>query len=965
MFNAMYLLLGIFVIAFPVMGQTTVTGYLQNFNDGNIDYWSVDAEQQITFQVSADDNALRINYTRTALSYQWDNFHFYPPFLTDLNANSLIAFRIKSTVKTVLAVKPVFDDTSSLWLTKTINGDSVWRTVTFSVSASTNKKLTRIYCYLDGGTTTPISGVVHIDDFQLGDSVSALDLSRLLSAISATQTLIASTVEGPNEGQFPNASKSVLQGVLTQATAVATGGTKQQSIVDNAERDLYDACVNYEKQVYAVKLPLVDSLSTKETRYLYMNLTILAPNSLLFGMHDATGYGVGWSGDDDRSDVKSVCGDYPALFSEDVSQVELGADLDRTRYRLTNAYNGGSVISLVWHQYDPLNRGFYATDVNNERIVSTIIPGGAHHQDYTDKLKKIASFIKTLRGSKGESIPIIFRPYHEHYGNWFWWGPAFATTSEFVTLWQFTASYLHDSLNVHNLIWAISPPLDLVGSGNQYFDIFPGNSFVDIFGSDFYFNSTVSAMDAQNFSRYMRTLVGHALVRSKIAALTEVGQQNLPTVDWFTDVVLAPIKNDTVNTNISYGAVWRNADASQYYAPYPGSKNVPDFLQFYDDPYTLFQKDLPPMYHYPAPDSLPPAIVSKHDSTYVSTLIAVTITVVTNERAYLRYALADMAYNAMDRQFQIGEGGYTHQTAISAHQGDQGTIYVRAKDISGNSMQSSQMIKYVVDTLETPIPWSDSRYPLFAWSRGKTPIGSSGSDSTISQQVRTAYFKRRLALSTVPTALGILVKSYGGAAVYVNSREVGRVNLPINVALAYDIDPTSSGSFNKWFTLDSVALKSLLIGDNALAVEVHAMPQNSVQSFNVQIIDQSNALLLPLGSEWSYFDKGYKPTDVKLRDLLGIAGNRGAVPRSMDLHPNYPNPFNPRTTISYDLAKPTHVKLEVFDILGRRVAVLVDEFQYSGLHTTIFDASPFASGMYVLRMRVEGFQKSHKMLLLK
>jgi len=152
-----------------------------------------------------------------------------------------------------------------------------------------------------------------------------------------------------------------------------------------------------------------------------------------------------------------VCGDYPAIYSEDLNKITQGFQIDRVRYRLSSAYNRGGVITMCWHQYDPDGRSFYANEINNEKIVSQILPGGSRHSDYKEKLHRIAFFLKSFRGEKGESIPVIFRPYHEHTGNWFWWGPSHCTTEEFNQLWQFTVHYLHDSLNVHNLLWAISP----------------------------------------------------------------------------------------------------------------------------------------------------------------------------------------------------------------------------------------------------------------------------------------------------------------------------------------------------------------------------------------------------------------------------------------------------------------------------------------------------------------------------
>ncbi len=120
----------------------------------------------------------------------------------------------------------------------------------------------------------------------------------------------------------------------------------------------------------------VDRYASRETRNLLRNLHRLSSHALLFGMQDTTGYGVGWTGDNERSDVRDVCGDYPALFGEDLRRVELGEDVEGVRERIRWAYLRGAVVTLSWHMHDPLNRGYEAKSVGGERIVASILPGG-------------------------------------------------------------------------------------------------------------------------------------------------------------------------------------------------------------------------------------------------------------------------------------------------------------------------------------------------------------------------------------------------------------------------------------------------------------------------------------------------------------------------------------------------------------------------------------------------------------
>ncbi|MCZ7602049.1 MAG: S8 family peptidase [Melioribacteraceae bacterium] len=80
---------------------------------------------------------------------------------------------------------------------------------------------------------------------------------------------------------------------------------------------------------------------------------------------------------------------------------------------------------------------------------------------------------------------------------------------------------------------------------------------------------------------------------------------------------------------------------------------------------------------------------------------------------------------------------------------------------------------------------------------------------------------------------------------------------------------------------------------------------------------------------------------------------------------NYPNPYNPTTTINYELAEDTKVVLKIYDILGREVAELVNEKKSAGIHKVNFNASHLPSGIYLYRMETEHYSDSKKMLLLK
>lgn len=89
------------------------------------------------------------------------------------------------------------------------------------------------------------------------------------------------------------------------------------------------------------------------------------------------------------------------------------------------------------------------------------------------------------------------------------------------------------------------------------------------------------------------------------------------------------------------------------------------------------------------------------------------------------------------------------------------------------------------------------------------------------------------------------------------------------------------------------------------------------------------------------------------------------LPWNFELHPNYPNPFNASTTLSFNIEQEGFVSLRVFDLRGAIVAELVDSVLPARSHTVTFDAEDLASGLYLCRLESGGKSASHKMVLLR
>ena len=175
-------------------------------------------------------------------------------------------------------------------------------------------------------------------------------------------------------------------------------------------------------------------------------------------------------------------------------------------------------------------------------------------------------------------------------GSWFWWGGRNCTPGELKELWHFTVAYLRDEKGLHNLLFAFNT--DRFASKEAYLERYPGDEWVDITGFDIYQRGGNAAF-LEEFKKTLTLLEEIAGERHKIPALTEFGYNGLPDSAWWTSV-LSPALQDH---HLAYIMAWRNAGRkqqgqSEFYVPYKGQSSAGDFIKFYKDKKTLFQKDI-------------------------------------------------------------------------------------------------------------------------------------------------------------------------------------------------------------------------------------------------------------------------------------------------------------------------------------------------------------------------------------
>lgn len=312
----------------------------------------------------------------------------------------------------------------------------------------------------------------------------------------------------------------------------------------------------------------------------------------MFGHHDDPIYGIGWDGDENRSDIKSVCGDYPAIMSFDIGRMEIlgnktldNVTLDRIRKEVIAQYERGGMSSFSWHVDNPIT-GKDSWDVSDSSVVKSILPGGTNHDKFIGWLDKVSDFLNSIQTSKGIKIPILFRPWHEHTGSWFWWGKDLCSKEDYKSLWRMTYNHMQKK-GTTQLLYVYSPGTEPKDS-TEYLERYPGDDIVDMIGVDAYQIKKDEYINSLN--RALTIMYQVSKAHKKVMAVTETGYETIPDSLWWTQTLMPIIEKYP----ISYVLVWRNAREKEnhYYAPYPGHPSANDFVNFYKDQRTLFARDM-------------------------------------------------------------------------------------------------------------------------------------------------------------------------------------------------------------------------------------------------------------------------------------------------------------------------------------------------------------------------------------
>ena len=224
--------------------------------------------------------------------------------------------------------------------------------------------------------------------------------------------------------------------------------------------------------------------------------------------------------------------------------------------------------------------------------------------------------MNSIRTADGTKIPVLFRPWHEHTGSWFWWGQKLCSTEEYKALWSITYNRMKEK-GADQLLWAYSPgtePNDttqylerypgdsIVEKGadqllwayspgtepndtTQYLERYPGDSIVDLIGVDAYQYDAEGYKESLDRSLRIMTEIGKA--HDKAIAVTETGFETIPDSTWWTQTLMPVIRKYPISYQLRTGMAQRPRTREPFLRPLSGTsvgERLRDVLQRPENP---------------------------------------------------------------------------------------------------------------------------------------------------------------------------------------------------------------------------------------------------------------------------------------------------------------------------------------------------------------------------------------------
>lgn len=610
-----------------------------DFEDGTQDFYYAGWEYNYTTPegsgVSAENGMLKISGVKFDSQYDWANFavaYWKDEGLAFANASKITADVLypadktwNGTLKLGIYAKDTegnelidaYADVTGAALDEQSGMMKATVTISFeSVTASIQQLAVKVI-----GQSCDYEGDLYLDNIKVISQVDTADKS------------IDSTVA-------VNAGNPVAVSGNTITTSKADGTTESIAL--------------------ASEVKLVDKDATDDTKKVYAYLQAVGQSDSVIYGHENDNWHKAGSSSLSTSDTMDVTGSLSGLIGIDTLSLT-GNEYSAKRFNdeiaannasvsaidtegqctakanvqaaatLTNMnINEGAIISLSAHMpnfsivkenasynattdptYAKYDFSGYTPNNLSGDVMNEILPGGIYNEVYNAYLDMIADYASQVNGT------VLFRPYHEGTGSWFWWGAAFCNAEQYKNVYRYTVEYLRDTKDVHNFIYVYSPGSE-AASVEDYGERYPGDAYVDMVGFDMYDNDPVTDEAGyafmENFKTELKIVDQFAKEHGKLIAVTEAGaksstadaghsqtalhEQGNNQKDWYNKLANVIYEN----SDASYVLLWANFGKKDgYYTPYVDSVNadgtlhghemLDNFISFYNDNRTIFAAD--------------------------------------------------------------------------------------------------------------------------------------------------------------------------------------------------------------------------------------------------------------------------------------------------------------------------------------------------------------------------------------
>jgi mannan endo-1,4-beta-mannosidase len=303
------------------------------------------------------------------------------------------------------------------------------------------------------------------------------------------------------------------------------------------------------------------------------------------------------SASDERYDADPVKGS--ANVSLDAAKNGAAITLSAHMPNFSLVYEKGKNSDGAWDF-----TGYTPNDISGN-VMQRILPGGDLNEVFNAYLDVVSSYASILQE---EGVPILFRPFHENNGGWFWWGAASSTPENFKSVFKYTVDYMKKK-GIHNMLYVYSPNGPF-SSAENYLERYPGDAYVDIIAFDYYQNGQTSeeatkAWISGAFASTVRLVEAVAEERGKLPAVSEMGiitgtslndgrnwgciaETGNTHLDWFNSVL-----DEVSPSSMSYMLAWADFDTGNFDMTYRinetrGHEMSNSFIRFYNDPRSVF-----------------------------------------------------------------------------------------------------------------------------------------------------------------------------------------------------------------------------------------------------------------------------------------------------------------------------------------------------------------------------------------